>query len=319
MLQNQPLVKGSLAANLRSLLPNYAVLELKGHQAASFLQGQMTADINLLHENTSIFTAFCNPKGRIRALAQLFSFKEVYYLALPRLLMPDLLATLANSGRFSRIELKALPWTLLSIQGSLAMGHLQHLGYPLEGPQKWQSDSFVVIHHQSPLSYYEIYGDGSEIQDLWNRLTDFEIVSADAWQIFKIRGGIPEIFPQTQFNYLPQPLGLVQLGAVSLTKGCYCGQEVIAKMAYRNAGKRKLYQGRLAKATAAPEPGSLIYDETHTEVGSLLLAAASPHSGYEVLLEALVENTGAVSLCCHTPAGMLTLTDLTLPAHMREQ
>src|SRR5579864_7066324 len=91
---------------LVDLNPFYGLIFVSGSDAATFLQGQITADIRTITATQPGFSAYCNPKGRIRALFRIFLHHECYFLQLPIGVLPSTLATLKKYARFSKVKLE---------------------------------------------------------------------------------------------------------------------------------------------------------------------------------------------------------------------
>jgi folate-binding protein YgfZ len=104
------------------------------------------------------------------------------------------------------------------------------------------------------------------------------------WDWLDIRAGIPSILPATQEEFVPQMVNLDAIGGLSLTKGCYPGQEIVARMHYRGTLKQRMVLANLA-AAAVPQPGDKLYSTATGEqsCGTIVNAARAPEGGYDVL------------------------------------
>ncbi len=115
-----------------------------------------------------------------------------------------------------------------------------------------------------------------------------EIRPFQDWILLDIRSGIPEVWPETSEQFLPHSLNLPQLGAVSFNKGCYRGQEIIARMEYRATIKRHMFQASLLETTLIPAPGTPLWLNNREEpVGMVISASPTPENTVEMLIETL--------------------------------
>ncbi len=217
---------------ITDLNPFYGLIAVSGPDAPTFLQGQLTADVRAITPTQPGFSAFCNPKGRIRALFRIFLDQNTYFLQTPIGVLPSALAALQKVARFSKVVLKdvSLEWQRIGIW--LTDNHLEklHLFDHKEIP-------ILTLPCVEPYKRFELIGQPNNIKPLWDKLAALEntkITDFDAWKMLDAQAGIPEIWPDTIEKFLPHNLNLPALGAVSFNKGCYCGQEIIARMEYRS-------------------------------------------------------------------------------------
>jgi len=232
---NNPLV---LETAVKAPLSNYALIRVSGEGAESFLQGQLTCNVKLLNEkNDSILGAHCNNKGRIRALYRIFKHDSAFYLRCPAQHAEKALSFLQFYGKFSKVTFAILPakgfGIILPKNGHLPSD--QHYNVlQVKGTDEW--DRFE-IYSNNPAPAQTLTPD-----PLTEWLSTLPTISKDQWQLSEILAGIPEIWPETCEQFLPHYIGLPALGAVHFDKGCYIGQEIIARMQYRS--KQQKYELR---------------------------------------------------------------------------
>ncbi len=135
----------------------------------------------------------------------------------------------------------------------------------------------------------------SSLTTLWEILSQqAEIQDLEYWKLLDIRSGIPEIWPETTEQLLPHYINLPQLNAVSFTKGCYCGQEIIARMEYRAKIKRHMIHAILPNTRQVPVPGTLLFEKNEEnsdqtkDIGTVVTASPTA-TGVEMLIEVLDE------------------------------
>jgi tRNA-modifying protein YgfZ len=209
-------------------LKNNGFLKVTGKDAATFLQGQLTCDVTKVTQKTSVLGACCDPSGRVQAFFRLFQLADGYYLRLPKTLVPILLAHLSKYAIFSAVAL------------SNASDTLRMTGVMTEGaPPNYVNDG---TQHCVKIAdnRYEYYS-----PNLVDASDDSSV-----WALDNMKAGIPEIHPETAGKFLPHPLNLVTIGAIDFEKGCYVGQEIIARMHYRGKLKQHLYLAMAEKTTS---------------------------------------------------------------------
>lgn len=235
-----------------NLSPYYGLIHIKGSDAVKFLQDLLTCDIQELDTKDHCFGALCNLKGRVRALFRIFKFpgnpdkeedkKEGLYLLCLKALIPSLLPVLKKHALFSKITLEDVS-EAFSVWG--VMGDFQVVLESFANLDPNSQCSLLTIDAKK-LRYILIFPKDTLFED---RLLDKvdkhdkldkqkvnstpKIEDYSAWKLLDIQAGIPEVFPETAEKFLPHHLNLPALSAVSFTKGCYFGQEIIARMEYK--------------------------------------------------------------------------------------
>jgi folate-binding protein YgfZ len=243
-----------------------ALLHLQGPDAAKFLQGQTTADFLNAAPNSLLRGAFCNPKGRVLAdfLAAVISHENIW-LRSRRAVAEHLVAHLERYLMFSRATLTLTDWAVSADRVDAD-----------NGPSLEPDQGLMVIPRGATLTEYWSAPDHTAP----GRLTE------SAFQVQEIAIEEARIEKSTIGAYLPQDLNYDLNEAVSFKKGCYTGQEIIARLHFRGTPKRRLY---LAQCTvdAELEPGAVITAaDTEKTLGSVVNSAATEH-GAVMLIEAV--------------------------------
>ncbi len=255
---------------LIDLNPFYGLISVSGTDAETFLQGQITADLRTITDAQPGFAAYCNAKGRIRALFRIFLHQKSYFLQLPIGVLPNTLATLKKYARFSKVILADVSeqWQRIGIW---------FIGTEWKGAVLNNLQDVILLSLPSPVPYkrFELIGLSQVIKPIWDQLletyhsatTDF-----DAWKSLDIQAGIPEIWPETIEQFLPHSLNLPALGAISFHKGCYCGQEIVARMEYRANTTSKLFHLPVPDAENIPLPGTNLHhaDNSKEIIGTVV-------------------------------------------------
>lgn len=296
---------------------------MQGADAATFLQGQLTNDIRDVSLSHSQISAYCSPKGRMLACMRIFMRDDTYYLSLPR----DILDATVQRLRMFVLRAKV---TLSDVSDVLVYAGYagEHAAATLRtalGTIPTQPDEVIHVngltllrlpHRDAHASRFGIIGEVAAAQALWNTLLDSaQAVGANVWDLLDIRAGIPSVYTTTRDAFVPQMANLDTIGGISFKKGCYTGQEIVARMHYLGTLKRRMM---LAKITAdiAPQPGDALYasGETNAQsIGTIVAAhAATPHGEYEALAVVDIKSAGAGQIHLHNAAGPI-LTFIPLP------
>ncbi|HQY22808.1 MAG TPA: folate-binding protein [Gammaproteobacteria bacterium] len=266
-------MRSTTKTTLFDLNPFYGLIAVSGSEAATFLQGQITADIRTITSTQPGFSAYCNAKGRIRALFRIFFHHECYFLQLPVGVLPSALATLKKYARFSKVKLEDVSEQWQRIGICLTHADLKTIDF-------LDLKDIILLPLPSPEFYkrFELIGLPNIVKPLWDLFLASEnsvISDFDAWKYLDIQAGIPEIWPETIEQFLPHSLNLPALGAVSFNKGCYCGQEIVARMEYRANVKHKLFNTTLPDANSIPLPSDKLYAENGSDeiIGTVVTAS----------------------------------------------
>jgi folate-binding protein YgfZ len=226
---------------LSSELSDLGLLKVQGADAKKFLQGQVTCDVDAIAQGCASLGAHCNSQGRVISLFYLFPFENAYYLLMQRSMIAITMSALKKYAVFFKTEMLDVSdeWRAIGIrQIDAANLNLQNLiSIPIGSEQ------------------YIIAGTLAAINSLEQKTNT---ISMHDWNDQRIRDGIPFIYPETSSQFLPHDINLQVLNAISFNKGCYTGQEIIARMHYRGKIKNHLYTAEVSSA-ASPAPGSDIY------------------------------------------------------------
>ncbi|MGH8729707.1 MAG: YgfZ/GcvT domain-containing protein [Burkholderiales bacterium] len=264
-------------------LSHYAVLGCAGDDAQSFLQAQLTNDVSEVNLTTSQLTAYCTPKGRMLASFLLWQASGGYCLQLPVSLADSILERLRRFVLRSEVELSRANFSCFGLAGKDAEELLRSIvsSTPRSAYEVSQGGKATLIR----LSENRFQIVAQTQSSVWNELqSNAKVVGKEYWDWLKIRDGIPVILPQTQEQFVPQMVNFEVIGGVSFEKGCYPGQEIVARAKYRGQIKRRMYLAHIASDTA-PQPADEVYgDELQDQAAGMIVnSAANPEGGYDVL------------------------------------
>jgi folate-binding protein YgfZ len=300
---------GNAAAELRAArdggivcpLTHLGLIACDGDDAQSFLHGQLSNDVKALGPEHSEYAAYCSAKGRMLANFLLWQDDGAYYLELARSLLPALQKRLAMYVMRSKVKLADASEShpILGLAGSAASAALRELFavIPRE-PHQIVRDPANGILIALPGSRFQLVAEPEAAQRLWDKLAaTLAPVGTPCWEWLEIRNGIPLITPATQEQFVPQMANMELIGAVNFKKGCYPGQEIVARTQHLGQIKRRMALAHLA-GPDMPQPGDALFSSAMDDqaAGMVVNAQAAPDGGYDLLavMQATDISDGAV-------------------------
>lgn len=261
-------------------LSHFGLISVSGPDAGKFLASLFPGDVRLVSAAQAQFTGWCDAKGRMLATFWLFMCGEAYYLLLPMELLSSTLTRLRQFRLRSRVSIADASGTLMRVGLSgpqLAAKLTEAVAGPLpvcRGETRAFGDWVLVAIGTTPVPRWLAIGPAESLQALWGSLeARVQPVGDRAWALLDILGGIPLLIPETSGEFIPQMLDLEALGGLCFTKGCYPGQEVVARLQYRGQLKRRLYRAFL-DGDRLPAPGAKLYRSGPSEsIGTVVSSA----------------------------------------------
>jgi folate-binding protein YgfZ len=289
-------------------LPDLGVMRVEGADATSFLQGQLTQDFALLRSDEARLAAYCTPKGRMQASfigfkrgdgeVLLIMSRDILETTRKRLAMFVLRSKAKLSDASAAFELYGLageaalaaapegePWTRVEADPATSIRL-----YPADGQPRrlWLAPAGTPPPGGAPLA-------------------------PAVWQWGEVRSGIATITAPVASAFVPQMLNYESVGGVNFKKGCYPGQEVVARSQFRGTLKRR---GYLAHADAPLQAGQEVFHEADREqpCGTIAQAAAAPQGGWDAIVSLQVSAAEGGRVTAGSPDGaVLALTAAPYP------
>lgn len=267
-------------------LPEMSFITITGTDAAKFLQSQLTCDINQLTETSFLIGAYCSLQGRVQATFRIFKLKESYYLFLPREIIPIIIPQLQKYAIFSKVTIHDSSETIkvLGLVGPEIISLLLKANYILPTLNNEVSYSnqcwFAKLPDQNPR--YLMISQNTNIEDIQKRFYQ-ALDNKKEWDSYDIAQGFPMIYQKIMDQFTPHALNFNQLGGISFNKGCYLGQEIIARMHYRGHSKQYL-QYAIIKQKEKPLIGEKVVDAEGAELGIIINSAKIDDQQYTLLL-----------------------------------
>lgn len=262
-------------------LTDYRLLVVSGPDAETFLQGQLTCDVKSLG-STARLGGHCTPKGRLISSFLLVKLADQSFgLRVHASIVEPALTALKKYIVFSKAEIHLSEWVGLAAIGNNSFSHSSIS--PPSNTMQTASDGGITIRHDP--NTIEVWGQSSTIIDLWQNLTtSFSPCPPATWSLRQIQQGIVDICAETSEQFSPQALNFEELDAVSFKKGCFTGQEIIARMHYKGQAKKHCFYATLPLINPIPTIGSNFHlANTHTPVANLV-ACASDSNAHHCLI-----------------------------------
>lgn len=272
-------------------LTHWGLLEITGPDAKTFLQGQITCHMDNVTPVQGVFAGHCNLKGRLQSLFQIIQIENeaapCYLLIMPREMISPTKQQFKKYALFSKVSFseksEAMPligicsdnneWSTLApnacLTQSVAAGNYTVIRLQDDLPR------FIIVCHS--LAVYETLFPALQ--------QNHSMIASGQWEAYDIAAKLPTLYPQTIDTTLPHHANLVALGGISFDKGCYLGQEIIARMHYKGKIKKHLYVARVESPTA-PLPGAPITVANGNEnlAPGLILRVASNATNHQLLV-----------------------------------
>jgi tRNA-modifying protein YgfZ len=227
----------------RAELTQYGVLEANGDDARSFLHAQLTSDIAGLPDNRARHAGWCSAKGRLLASFLVVPHANGYLLQLARDLAPTVAKRLAIFVLRAKVKISdaSAAWVQFGVWGPGAEASLADVGIeaPGEDLQIVRRGNLLVV--RAFAQHYLLIAPQEERARLATLAGSGD---ATGWTLEEIRAGRPLVTQATQDQFIPQMVNYEHLGAVDFQKGCYPGQEVVARAQYRGQVKRRMVHVR---------------------------------------------------------------------------
>ena len=273
-------------------LPETGLLAINGKDAPSFLQGQTTCDMLGLAPGRTTLGSICNPKGRVVALFRAFKWEDVFYLLLPA----ELIAAVQKRLRMYvlradvKLEDVSSEWAVFGVGGAGLDSALRPLGIPVAAHPNdivCQTDCCSIRIPAAGADRVLLVARNEKAEALRAELQDgthLTRTEPSRWRLADIQAGIPCVGLAISEEFVPQMLNLDLLGGISFSKGCYTGQEIVARTHYLGNLKRRMF--RLQSASdIEPEAGEPIYtsDPEAQSVGMVVASAPAAEGSHQML------------------------------------
>ena len=280
-------------------LSQFGLLTVTGADARAFLHAQLSNDIEHLPPGTARRAGYCSAKGRMLASFLVVPRPEGFLLLVSHDIAAAIVKRLAMYVLRSKVKVSEAgdAWTPFGVWGHGAAARLRTAGFAVPGDAMEVStadDRCVVALGDER---FLVAGPPETATLLASGFTQ---VAPDWWTLADVRAGLPLVTLATQDQFVPQMANFELVGGVDFKKGCYPGQEIVARTQYLGKLKRRMYRGWIdAPVPSAPAPGQDLFGGGPQAIGTIVSAAPRPEGGYEflaVLQSSAVEAAEAIRL-----------------------
>ena len=305
------------AAGFVSLLPDVGQLAVEGADAANFLHNQLTNDVEHLEADEARWYGYCSPKGRLLSVFLGWREGDGFALTVARPLAEPLRKRLSMYVLRAKAKIsdRSAAQAFLGVGGPGARAALAVLGLSAPAPLRTSAAGPliaiglppVVLDGDAPTERWLVRVPLEGLAATWAALSSpLAPVSSTFWRRTEVLSGIPRIVPGTSEQFVPQMVNLEIVGGVNFKKGCYPGQEIVARSQYLGKLKRRMFLAHLDGAE--PAPGSDVQPLSGGEpIGQVVLAAPSPAGGIDLLVEARTDAIDAGTAIAGAPLRLRTL------------
>ncbi|EKS2758531.1 tRNA-modifying protein YgfZ [Salmonella enterica] len=275
-------------------LDDWALATITGVDSEKYIQGQVTADVSQMTEQQHLLTAHCDAKGKMWSNLRLFRERDGFAWIERRSVREAQLTELKKYAVFSKVVIAPDDdHVLLGVAGFQARAALANVFsvLPNSENQVVRDGVSTLLWFEHPAERFLLVTDVATVNMLTEKLhSEAELNNSQQWLALDIEAGIPVIDAANSGQFIPQATNLQALGGISFKKGCYTGQEMVARAKFRGANKRALWS-LAGKASRVPEAGEdleLQMGENWRRTGAIL--AATQLDDGQLLVQAVMNN-----------------------------
>jgi folate-binding protein YgfZ len=281
-------------------LSHFGLIQVEGEDTLQFLQGQFTNDMREVTEQHSNLSAWCSPKGRMLANFRVMRRASAYLLQMPMGQLEPVIKRLRMFVLRSKVSIADVSdeWIRFGLTGdcaeALLLSHFEAL--PDTANAALVSGDSLLIRMPGRTPRFELLGPATDLIPTWEACeSQATPMDSNFWALQEIRAGIPTVYPETSDAFVPQMANMQLIDGVSFTKGCYTGQEVVARMQYLGRLKRRMYLAHVRSDTP-PRPGDQLFarGSSSAQGAGKVVDAQAAGDGYDLLavieLESLAHN-----------------------------
>lgn len=271
-------------------LSHESLIAVDGTDSRAFLQGQLSTDIDALTPDASQLSSWSSAKGRVVVVLRLLQYDDTLLLMLPRSLQATVMKRLSMYVLRSRVKLSDASEALVhfGLAGDNAARLLATADLP--APEKTNTvvkhDGMHIVRLHGSMPRFLIAGSAETLMPVWEALSAAGAIAVneERWAWHKIQAQEPTVYPETSEHFVAQMIGLEELGAIDFKKGCYIGQEIIARAHFRGAVKRHMLHAH-CETTQSIAPGSMIRSVGNEQpVAEIVDARQNPGGGQDMLI-----------------------------------
>jgi len=309
----------NLSNNMLCDLSNLGIVKVTGEDAENFLQGQLTNDLSLVTKTHSQMSAYCTHKGRIQANFRICRFNDDFLMQMPKDILPSFVKRIAMFVMRAKVKFTDVSDDLSRI--GFAGPHSGHMlgerfpDLPMMSGDVYSETDLCLLRLPGDMLRFELICSADKALELIKTMDDKpQKISSKSWQLLDIRAGIPSVIQDTFENFVPQMINMHLIDGISFTKGCYIGQEVVARLKYLGKTKRQMYLAK-TDSTSSVKPGDKLYSVGSSSgqgAGNIVNIQPSPNGGYEMLVVSEIAGVERDDVQLHDAQGA-KITFMSLP------
>lgn len=295
-------IEAAANGNILTDLSHQGLLKVTGDDTTQFLQGQVTNDVRLLDNQKSQFTGYCNPKGRLLALFFAFKHQGAVHLSFDSGLVEAIQKRLTMYVLRAKVNIENVSNTVrIGVAGAESEAQLKATFNVIP-----QHPHDIVAHEDTTiirLPYikpaFHIVTTAAQAINIWQTLSTTHTPTGKfAWDWLATQSAIPEITSNTKEAFVPQMINLDALDGINYKKGCYTGQEIVARTHYLGKVKRRTLLAHMT-TDQSPIAGDIILDDAGQNIGQIVRVCPSLAQGFDVLFECRLEGVENSELFCN--------------------
>lgn len=278
--------------NFIAPLTHLGLIAATGDEAAHFLHNQLTNDVEHLGTAQARLAGYCSPKGRLLASLLIWKNADGILLQLPREIQPSVQKRLQMFILRAKAKLADVgdEHVMLGLAGPAAASALLPWfpELPLAIYDKIDTDAGTLIRHPNAFGIprYQWITTPALAMQAWPQLSAvLQPAAPDAWRLADIEGGVPQITAATQEQFVPQMINFELIGGVNFKKGCYPGQEIVARSQYLGKLKRRMMHARVEAGDVAAGAEIFASDDRGQPCGMVVNAARADAQSFDCLVE----------------------------------
>jgi len=309
-------ISGDIGENTVCPISGFEILSVSGNDAESFLQGQSTCDISKIGDTSFSPGAFCDPKGRVLATFWITRRGDGFRLVIASDLMDTIQKRLQMYVLRSNVTLQpVVDWVLMGASGCQVLPAITAMGLSTPAGENLASHDVEtsILYLKGQPDRFLIMAKLDRAREVWSTLCDqyvFKQGTSSYWTLWEMNNGIVQVTASFSGEYTPQMLNMDLTGGISFEKGCYTGQEVIARTHYLGKPKRRMFLAECSSNTKLDDGVKIVPGEEGAPVGVVVSSATTSQGGYLLAVlktDALQENLPNLLLASGEPINLLNL------------
>jgi len=224
-------------------LPQLGMISLSGEEQEKYLQGQVTCDVNQLPESKLLHGSHCDAKGKLFSCFRLIEKQGKLLLIQTKASIEASLKELNKFGVFAKVDIEEeQSHSIALVGGELAQSKLTEIlgAVPDALSPVIEIEELSVIYIAGSVQRYLVVAPENSLDSVIEKLSA-EVVNPEIWNLLEITQGFPQVSQESSQTYVPQMLNMQAIAGISFTKGCYLGQETVARMQYLGKNKKAMF------------------------------------------------------------------------------